>query len=66
MKEIKIFIEKINEECKILFSNLEEVKKKKEDVLNEIRELEIKLKEFLGVCNEIMMVFWEECKFCLK
>ncbi|XP_021572488.1 clusterin [Carlito syrichta] len=66
VKQIKNLIERTNEERKILLNNLEEAKKKKEDVLNETRDSEMKLKAFPGVCNETMMALWEECKPCLK
>ncbi|KAG8506316.1 Clusterin [Galemys pyrenaicus] len=66
VKQIKTLIEQTNEERKSLLVNLEEVKKKKEDALNDTRDSEMKLKESQGVCNETMAALWEECKPCLK
>ncbi|XP_037382400.1 clusterin [Talpa occidentalis] len=66
VKQIKALIEQTNDERKSLLINLEEVKKKKEEALNDTKDSELKLKESQGVCNETMTALWEECKPCLK
>lgn len=66
VKRIKNLIEQNNEERKSLLADLEEVKKKKEDALNDTKDTELQLKASQGVCNETMTALWEECKPCLK
>lgn len=66
VKQIKMLIEKTNEERKSLLGDLEVAKKKKEDALSDTKDSEMKLKETQGVCNDSMIALWEECKPCLK
>lgn len=66
VKEMKSVMDKSEEDHNKFLTALEKTKQQKEEALKTAQEMESKLEEEHGVCNETMQALWEECKPCLK
>ncbi|XP_040920933.1 clusterin [Toxotes jaculatrix] len=66
VKEMKSVMQKSSEDHKKFVDALEKTKQQKDDAMHAAQEMEAKLEQEEGVCNETMKALWEECKPCLK